>query len=115
MDYREYISRTFIGDHPRITSLGILAVGEKTEYGTVMGKLTSSGELKPLDPAANDGTEVAETVIIDSVDATAEALTCIKLDHGECVDDGLIWPESISVDQKAKAITELKINGIFVN
>ncbi len=114
MDSRVYKDRTFMGDHPRITSPAILAAGENLEYGTVLAKVTASGELKQFAPGASDGTEVAETVLMGSLDASSAAEKCIKLDHGECVDEGLIWPDGMTAANKIKAIASLKPKGIYV-
>lgn len=92
-----------------------LAMGQSLQPGTVLGRLTASGELVQLDPAAApaDGSEKAVAVLFAAVDAiTAAQPAVITARDTEVVGHSLIWPTGITPEQKSTALAELELLGI---
>ncbi len=108
------IDRTFLGAHPAITVSGVLLTGRTYLAGEVLGQVTADMKLKGLDPSASDGSESARAILLGDVDATESDEPCIIIVHGEAISDGLVWPEGITVLQKAAAVEELQAVGIYV-
>ncbi len=78
------------------------------EPGTVVGKETATGEFKPLDPAASDGTENAAGILYAGkvTDASGgDGVIIARL--AEVVDSLLIWPAGITDEQKTAAVDQL--------
>ncbi|MGF0539263.1 head decoration protein [Agrobacterium sp. ES01] len=83
------------------------------QLGTVLGKVTSTGKFKPLDPEAADGTETAVAVILQRSDATAADQTVVNLKRHALVASHLLkWPAGIDAAQQATAINQLEAAGI---
>lgn len=92
----------------------IIAAGQNLQLGTVLGKNTD-GKLYALNPAANDGTEVAVAVLAQDIDATAADVTALVVARHAIVGrTALIWPAGITAQQKAAAEKQLKAVGILV-
>lgn len=92
-----------------------LAMGQNLQPGTVLGRLTASGELVQLDPAAApaDGSEKAVAVLFAAVDASAAAQPAvITARDTEVVGHALIWPTGATPEQKSTALAELEPLGI---
>jgi hypothetical protein len=109
------VDRTFLGAHPAITASGVLLKGKKYLAGEVLGQVTADKKLKGLDPSASDGSEGAKAILLGDVDATESDEPCTFIVHGEAIADGLIWPEGITVPQKATAVEQLQMVGIYVD
>lgn len=92
-----------------------VAAGQNLSAGTVVGRITASGEIAAWDPAAIDGTQNAVGILLSDVDATAAtAPGVIVARHAIVVDaDNLVWPGSPTQAQKDNAIAELKALGII--
>lgn len=80
--------------------------------GTVIAKFTSGGDAGKaleLTPAAEDGTETAYGVVIESatVPATGDLELIIRRSHVLVRSDGLIWPAGISGANKTAALAAL--------
>ena len=76
--------------------------------GTVLGKNTATSIYSPVDPAADDGSQMAAAILYSNTttDATGgEAVVICRL--GEVDQSLLIWPDAITDEQKATAISEL--------
>ncbi|MDF1627026.1 MAG: head decoration protein [Parvibaculaceae bacterium] len=75
-----------------------------------------SGEVAALDLAASDGTQIAFGILTaaahapDGVNVNAVAIQR----HAELIGNALVWPDPISVDQKAAALKQLAARQIFV-
>jgi hypothetical protein len=110
VEERVYTDRTFMGDHPRITSPGILEAGQKLEFGSILSEDAETGEFTGFQV---EGPEAA-TILMGSIDATSGAEKCIKLDHGECVDEGLLWPEGMTDNDKLQVVKSLSSKGIYI-
>lgn len=81
---------------------------------TVLGRVAATEEYKPLDLTAEDGTEVAAGILFGGVDTTAMSARGTglvrSLDvHGE----QLIWPDGITDEQVALAVSQLAANHII--
>jgi hypothetical protein len=87
---------------------------EAHDIGTVLGKITEGGAVVPLNTAANDGSQTAYGVLLQKVVTAADAVPCLVLERGpaEVVLSGLIWPDAISDNNKATALTSLLAKGI---
>ena len=99
------ISRELIELAPNLTLLS----------GTVLGKDTASDIYKPVDPAADDGTQMAAGILWDhkTTDATGgEGVLIARL--AEVDQERLIWPDGITDEQKATAVSELKALDIIL-
>lgn len=89
--------------------------GESVVVGEVVGKVTASGKVVPLAPAAVDGSEVAFGIMVDAVDASAADADGIVINYHAVVQDAdLTWPAGITDVQKATAIAELRKSGVQV-
>lgn len=83
-----------------------VAQGEKLVLGTVVGQESEGGSIKALNPTATDGTEnPVGAVIADGVIITRDA---IFADHA------VVWPTSITEEQKTAAIKKLKERSIVI-
>lgn len=95
----------------------LIAQGTGTvEAGTVLGRVTSSGEYVPLDPSASDGSEVAAGVLFDAVTRDSSAAVCGVgvVRDAELNGFALVWPTGITDPEKATAISELATRGLMV-
>lgn len=96
----------------------VLASGSgKVRCGTVLGQITTAGatfgKFKPLNLAANDGTQVAKAIILETADATSADVTVVNLKrHAQVVLQSLIWPAGITETQKAAALASLETTSI---
>lgn len=82
--------------------------------GQVLGKITASGKLVPVAPAAADGSQTAAKVSLQYADATSAdaARTVVLSRQAEVVAQALVWPVGITTNQKAAAIAQLEAAGI---
>ena len=83
--------------------------------GTVLGKDTTNTIYKPLDPDASDGTQMAAGILWDHkvTDATGgEGVLIARL--AEVDQERLIWPDGITDEQKATAVSELETLDIIL-
>jgi len=93
-----------------------VAAGQTMLLGTVVGIETATTKVVQLDPAANDGSEIAAGVLTADVDAAAADRTdgIVVSRHAIVADHALIWPVGITPAQKAAAKLQLKALGILV-
>jgi hypothetical protein len=89
--------------------------GQNLEIGAVVGRITASGKITRLAPAAGDGSQVAYGVMAAAVDASAaDKRGPMIARHAICSDKGLVWPGGITAPQKATAVDQLRTAGILV-
>lgn len=89
--------------------VGVLAVG------TVLGKVTATGEYKQVDLAANTGEEVAAGVLYDEVDATDSAVPGVAhVRDAEVNGNELVYPTGASNNDIADINAALADIGIIV-
>ncbi|USE38048.1 head decoration protein [Endozoicomonas sp. SCSIO W0465] len=85
-----------------------IAANLALEPGTVVGKETATGDYKPLDPAAANGTETAAGVLYAGKTTDASGGNGVIIARlAEVVDSLLVWPAGITDEQKATAVGEL--------
>ena len=93
-----------------------VAVGQNLELGAVVGRVTATGKLKCLDPAATDGTEDVAGILLGAVDATLverdDALLLTR--HAIVASHAVVWPAAITPEQKAAATAALETRGILI-
>ncbi len=93
-----------------------LAAGHNLTLGTVIATDTATGKIAPLDPADTGSLNQASGVLLNDCDATTadnpDALVVVR--HAIVLRDALIWPETITAEQKAAAIAQLRDLGILV-
>lgn len=89
----------FSAEFPRVTKPVTVASGEGSlAKGTVLGKVTATGEYKAYDNTANDGSETAKLILADAIDATDEAVLC------SAYMSGVFNPDALTgLDDNAKA------------
>ena len=86
------------------------------EIGTVLGKVTASGKLVPLAPAASDGSQTVAGLLGDRV-TLAAAGEAIKLTVDRMAilrDSQIVWPVGITGPQKTTAIGQLAALHILI-
>lgn len=93
---------------------GFLASGSGVvAAGSVVGKVTATGQFKLYDPTANDGTETAVAINYEGKDATAEAQrVTFTIRDTEIHSAVLTWADGITEEQKTTAMQALSERGI---
>lgn len=92
----------------------VLKTPQNLEAGTVVA-LLDAGKYEILDPAEDDGAEVAAGILAyatDATDADVEATFIVR--DAEVAADRLVWPEGITELQKTAAIAQLADVGIIL-
>jgi hypothetical protein len=85
------------------------------DAGTVLGRITASGNYVILAPAASDGSQTAAGVLFQDVNATAAAQRGVAIvRHAEVRTGALAWPVGITAPQRTAAISQLAALGILV-
>jgi len=106
----------FAGESATVTEEGIIDTGVLAKY-TVLGKITATGKLVILNPAAVDGSQVAYGILTQAVDATAADVRAGVYVGGFFNDAALVWPVHTSLDtlierQAAFARTPIRIGTV---
>jgi len=93
-----------------------VAAGQNLQLGAVLGIVTASGKYKQIDPSAEDGSQVAAGVLLQTCDATLADRDngLVVARHAIVSDHALQWPEAITAAEKASAIAQLKALGVLV-
>lgn len=84
--------------------------------GQVVGRITVSGQVAALDPAANDGRQTAFGVLLAPM-TTADTPNdegLVLARHGVVADHALTWPATITPEQRAAAVAQLRVLGVLV-
>ena len=93
-----------------------VASGQNLPLGTVVGLVTVTGKFKQIDPSAEDGTQVAAGVLLQTCDATLidrdDGLVVAR--HAIVAHHALAWPDAITTAEKLTAIAQLKALGVLV-
>ena len=87
-----------------------VAQGQNLAIGTVLGKLSSGGQVKILTPDAHDGSETAYGVLVSpgGIDASVKAVDGVAITRLAILKStGLVWPDGISDVNKATALAQL--------
>lgn len=90
--------------------------GQNLKLGAVIGRVSATQKVKALDPSATDGSEVAAGVVLQSIDASSAEKTngLIVSRQAIVADHALIWPASITTEEKTAAIAQLEAIGVLV-
>ncbi len=88
-----------------------LATGFTVEIGTVLGKVTASGEYAPLLLTASDGSEVAAAISLVASTEDNQEIMIIKR-FSLMKENGLVWPDGIS--DAEKAIVKEKLETLLI-
>lgn len=93
-----------------------VAAEQVLKLGHVVGRLTATGEIAALDPAATDGREVAAGVAIVPITTTTDPSPdgLIVARHATVADHALVWPIRSTPEQRAAAIAQLRGIGILL-
>jgi len=92
----------------------ITVAGETLGAGTVLGRITSTGEYAAVNPEASDGSEAAAAVLYAAVDASAAAAPAVIIARSAEVNAAeLVWPEGITPAQQAAAVADLAAVGVI--
>lgn len=99
------VTQLFAGDSPVITSESVVAsgAGVLAKY-TVLGKVSASGKLVPLNPAASDGSQVGYGILSQPVDATSTDVRVGTFIGGTFNDAALVWPAALTTLAQRKAV-----------
>ncbi|WP_265022635.1 head decoration protein [Wolbachia endosymbiont (group B) of Ischnura elegans] len=90
-----------------------VAKGQNLKLGTVVGS-DKDNMIKIINPTATDGTQTAIGAIVSDVNATENAKAVIIARGAMLADHAIVWPTSITEEQKAAAIKQLEGRGIIV-
>lgn len=93
-----------------------VAAGQILELGAVVGRVTATGKVKRLDPAASDGSESAAGILLGAYDTSLadrdDGLLLAR--HGIVASHAVAWPAGITAEQKAAAVAALEARGILI-
>lgn len=99
------------GDYPRITRLETIVSGAgDLAAGTVLGKITASGKLTPVDDAAGDGSQAPHCVLAEDADASAADAEAVVYYSGEFNENALVFGGDDTIADHRDALRDL---GIF--
>ncbi|WP_019905704.1 head decoration protein [Methylobacterium sp. 77] len=93
---------------------GILAAGQGVlRPGVVLGRITTTGKLTKLAPAATDGSQTAAVILLENVDTTgADQRVVVLARHAEVVLQALEWPAGITATQQSAALAALEAKSV---
>ena len=94
----------------------VVAAGQTLALGAVVGRITASREIVALDPAANDGREIAAGVLIEAVTTTAteRRRSVIVSRHAIVFGGALVFAPTLTAEQTAAALAQLAALGVLV-
>lgn len=94
----------------------IVASGQNLALGAVVGRVTTTGKLKVLAPAATDGTEVAVGILAGDINASTgdrdDGVLIAR--HALVASHAIVWPAGITSAQKTTAIAQLEARGVLI-
>lgn len=92
----------------------VIAAGSgRLRAGTVLGRVTATGKLKPFAPGAADGTQTAAAILWESCDATdGDVRRTITARDSEVHGNVLTFGEGTTDQQKTAAMASLAALGI---
>jgi Bacteriophage lambda head decoration protein D len=114
----EFILSEANGNRSRenVTIAGGTGGAGKVAAGTVLGKLTATGEYVPSPAAGADGSQTAVAILIEAVDATAADVKAAVIARDAEVNGKLLsYEASVDTDpEKAAKAAQLAAVGIIV-
>jgi len=90
MKWREILA----GDFPNSTEEATLASGQNLKLGSVLGKVTATGQYKLVNSTANDGSQEPYCVLMEDVNATDSTAVGVAYLTGEFIRGKLIFGSS---------------------
>lgn len=98
------VFQLFAGDSDVVTEEAILDTGNLAKY-TVVGRLTATGKIVALNPAASpvDGSELAIGITTQAADASSADQKVAIYTAGFFNHDALVWPASLDTLEKRQA------------
>lgn len=93
-----------------------VAPQQSLQLGQVVGRIADSDHIAVFDPAATDGREQAAGVAIAAITtlATPSPDGVIVARHATVADHALVWPASITPEQRLVATEQLRARGVLV-
>ena len=94
----------------------VVAANQTLALGAVVGRVTATREIVALDPAANDGREIAAGVLIEAVTTTAteRRRSVIVARHATVFGGALVFAPTLTSEQTAAALAQLAALGVLV-
>lgn len=94
----------------------VVAASQTLALGAVVGRITATREIVALDPAANDGREIAAGVLIEAVTTTAteRRRSVIVARHATVFGGALVFAPTLTAEQTAAALAQLAALGVLV-
>jgi len=90
--------------------------GQNLPLGCIVGRVTTTGKVKQLDPGAEDGSHLPVGILLGAVDASLidreDALILAR--HGVVASKAVVWPVEISNAQQAAITSQLASLGILI-
>ena len=115
MRHASDVSKTVLDDAARVIHYVVSLVIRIAPYG-VFGLVTATGKFKQIDPSAEDGSQVAAGVLLQTCDATLidrdDGLVVAR--HAIVAHHALAWPDAITTAEKLTAIAQLKALSVLV-
>lgn len=92
-----------------------VAQGQKLALGAIIGQDSETDLIKALNPAATDGTQNALGALITEVDATSGNTKAVIVTRDTILaDPAVVWPTTITLEQKTAAIKQLEARGVII-
>ena len=92
-----------------------VAQGQNLTIGTIIGQEAETDLIKALNPAATDGTQNALGALIADTDALAANIKAVIVTRDAILaDHAVIWPTTITLEQKTAAIKQLEARGVII-
>jgi len=93
----------------------VLSGSGKLLAGTVLGRVTATGKVRPYDNDNTDGSQTAIGVLLYDTDATsADAAAVAIVRQAEVFAERLVWATTAAVGERAPAYVELAAAGVIV-
>lgn len=93
----------------------VVNTGQNIAFGTVVGRLNSSGNIVTLNSGGGAGNDIAVGVIGDDVNAsTATKKSWMIARHAILAEDAVVWPAGTTATQMNTATSQLKALGILI-
>lgn len=110
METHVFSPENFIaGDFPIITEREKIASGLVLPRHSALGKVSATGELKNLDSAATDGSQIPYAILIDAVDTTDGATNADVFKTGEFNADKVVFKAGEDANQHKDAFRKISI------
>lgn len=92
-----------------------VAQGQNLTLGTLVGQQSETDLIKALNPAATDGTQNALGALIADADASSANIKAVIVTRDAILaDHAVIWPTTITLEQKTAAIKQLEARGVII-